>query len=299
MAMLFSASIRKDQRLKPTIAQAACSILLLTAAALTAEKAEAQSTQYWNTSEGELQLQSQGNNNYRGSFKGNTLLGVKSTRGNFTGHWINSKRDTLRCSYPVNGSYHWGVVNLKFNSNTFRGKFGVCDYPPGAEWTGTIKMTASGNSGLNLSGFFTPAYGKKFTTTFGPLTFRNTNGQYRTGSYGNGYGSMTITRSYWREAPRQESEVHGTFSNREGNQGGFTLNFESECVFSGEYWYTGQTNQKYPWHGICSSGKPRPAGGWGCKALTASCLAQSSGMLVEEYCVKNPTTLGCPFKNRR
>ena len=259
----------------------------------------AQSIEYWNTSEGELQLHSQGNTNYRGSFQGNTLLGVKNTRGDFTGHWINSKRNTLRCSYPVNGSYFWGVVKLKFSSNNFRGKFGVCDYPPSAAWSGTIKMNASGNSGLNLNGFFTPAYGKNFTTTFGPLTFNNSNGRTRTGSYGNGYGSLIITRSYWREAPRQESEVHGTFSNREGNQGGFILNFESECVFSGEYWYNGQTNQKYPWHGICSSGKPRPAGGWGCKALTASCLAQSSGMLVEEYCVKNPTTHGCPFKNRR
>lgn len=261
--------------------------------------AHAQSIEYWNTSEGELQLKSEGHNNYKGSFQGNTLLGVKSTSGNFTGHWINSKRNTLRCSYPVNGSHYWGAVNLRFSSNSFNGKFGVCDYPPGAQWTGTFKMTASGNSGLNLSGFFTPAYNKSFTTTFGPLVFNNSNGRTRTGSYGNGYGSLIITHSYWREAPRQESEVHGTFSNREGNQGGFTLNFESECVFSGEYWYNGQTNQKYPWHGICSSGKPRPAGGWGCKALTASCLAQSSGMLVEEYCVKNPNTLGCPFKNKR
>jgi len=287
------------KRSKPKIAHTACSLLLLTAATFIADKAEAQSTEYWNTSEGELQLQSQGNNNYIGSFQGNTLLGTKSNTGNFLGHWINSRRNTLRCSYPINGSFYWGAVNLKFNSDSFRGKFGVCDYSPGAEWTGTIKMTASGNSGLNLSGFFTPAYGKKFTTTFGPLTFNNSNGQTRTGNYGNGYGSITITRSYWREAPRQETEVHGTFSNQEGNQGGFTLNFESECVFSGEYWYNGQTNKKYPWHGICSSGKPRPAGGWGCRALTASCLAQSSGMLVEEYCVKTPDTLGCPFKNRR
>ena len=262
-------------------------------------KVKAQSIEYWNTSEGELQIQSKGKNNYAGNFKGNMLLGARSTTGNFTGHWINSKRNTPRCNYPINGSYYWGPVVLKFTSESFRGKFGVCDYAPGAQWTGTIKMTASGNSGLNLSGFFTPAYSKKFTTTFGSLTFRNSNGQYRTGSYGNGYGSLTITRSYWREAPRQESEVHGTFSNREGNQGGFTLNFESECVFSGEYWYNGQTNQKYPWHGICSSGKPRPAGGGGCKALTASCLAESSGMLFEEYCVKNPETLRCPFKRRR
>ena len=85
--------------------------------------------------------------------------------------------------------------------------------------------------------------------------------------------------------------MHGIFSNREGKQGGFTLNFESECVFSGEYWYTGQTNQKYLWHGIGSSGKQRPAGGWGCKALTANCLAESAGKLVEEYCVKKPNTI--------
>ena len=104
-------------------------------------------------------------------------------------------------------------------------------------------MTASGNSGLNLSGFFTPAYNKQFTTTFGTLTFNNSNGQTHTGNCGNGYGSLTITRSYWRETPRQETEVHGIFSNQEGNQGGFTLNFESECVFSGEYWYNEQTNQ--------------------------------------------------------
>lgn len=299
MTIIYSNKSRTDSRMIPAIVRGVFSILLLAAATLTSEKAAAQSTQYWNTSEGELQLQSQGNSNYRGSFRGNILLGIKSNNGNFLGHWINSRRNTLRCRYPVNGSFYWGAVSLKFNANSFRGKFGICDYSPGAEWTGTIKMTASGNSGLNLSGFFTPAYNKQFTTTFGTLTFNNSNGQTRTGNYGNGYGSLTITRSYWREAPRQETELHGTFSNREGNQGGFTLNFESECVFSGEYWYNGQTNQKYPWHGICSSGKPRPAGGWGCKALTASCLAQSSGMLVEEYCVKNPTTLGCPFKNRR
>ena len=281
------------------IATVAALALHCTTGSFSPNKARAQSTEYWNTSEGERQLQSQGNNNYRGTFKGNTLLGIKSTRGKFTGHWINSKRNTLRCSYPVNGYYHWGVVNLQFNSNNFRGKFGVCDYPPGAEWTGIIKMTASGDSGLNLSGFFTPAYGKKFTTTFGPLTFNNSNGQTRTGSYGNGYGSLTITRSYWREAPRQESEVHGTFSNREGNQGGFTLNFESECVFSGKYWYNGQTNKKYPWHGICSSGKQRPKGGWSCKAATASCYAQGAGKLIEEYCVEKPKAIGCPFKSSR
>ena len=206
MAIHCSTPKKLDKRLKTTISRAVCSILLLTAATLTTEKAEAQSTQYWNTSEGELQLQPQGNNNYRGSFQGNTLLGIKSNTGNFLGHWINSKRNTLRCNYPVNGSFYWGAVNLKFNSNSFRGKFGVCDYSPGAEWTGTIKMTASGDSGLNLSGFFTPAYNKKFTTTFGPLRFNNSNGRTRTGSYGNGYGSMTITRSYWREAPRQETE---------------------------------------------------------------------------------------------
>lgn len=118
--------------------------------------ANAQSIEYWNTSQGELQLQSLGNNNYRGNFQGNTLLGSKSNTGNFLGHWINSRRNTLRCSYPVNGSFYWGAVNLKLNSNSFHGKFGICDYSPGAEWKGTIKMTASGNSGLNLSGFSHP-----------------------------------------------------------------------------------------------------------------------------------------------
>ena len=281
------------------IATAAALTLHCATGSFSPKKAKAQSPQYWNTSQGELQLQPQGNNNYRGSFQGNTLLGTKSNAGNFLGHWINSKRNTLRCSYPINGSFYWGAVSLKFNSNSFRGKFGVCDYSPKGEWTGTIKMTASGNRGVNLTGFFTPAYNKKFTTTFGTLTFNNSNGRTRTGSYGNGYGSMTITHSYWREAPRQETEVHGTFSNREGNQGGLTLNFESECVFSGEYWYNDQTSQKYPWHGICSSGKKRPQGGWSCKAATASCYAQSAGKLVEEYCVEKPNTLGCPFKSRR
>lgn len=262
-------------------------------------KVKAQSIEYWNTSEGELQLQSKGRNNYRGNFKGNMLLGARSRTGNFTGHWINSKRNTPRCDYPINGSYYWGPVILKFTSESFRGKFGVCDYPPGAQWTGTIKMTGSGNSGNNMTGFFIPAYNKKFTTTFGPLIFNRRNGQYQTGRYGNGYGTIAITNTYWRASPREESEVNGTFRNREGKQGGFRLNFESECVFSGEYWYTGLTNQKYPWHGICSSGKQRPKGGWGCKAATASCYAESAGMLVEEYCVKKPNTLGCPFKRKR
>jgi len=263
---------------------------------ITPYKAKAQSIEYWNTSEGELQLQSKGRNNYGGNFKGNMLLGARSTTGNFTGHWINNKRNTPRCNYPINGSYYWGPVVLKFTSESFRGKFGVCDYAPGARWTGTIKMTGSGNSGVNMTGFFIPAYKKKFTTTFGPLIFKSSNGQYQTGSYGNGYGTIAITNTYWRESPRQESEVNGTFSNREDKQGGFRLNFESECVFSGEYWYNGQTNQKYPWHGICSSGKQRPQGGWGCKAATAGCYAESAGMLVEEYCVKKPNTIGCPFK---
>ena len=75
------------------------------------QKATAQSTEYWSTSEGELQLQSQGNNNYRGSFQDNTLHGTKSNTGNFLGHWINNRRNTLRCSYPINGSFYWGAVN--------------------------------------------------------------------------------------------------------------------------------------------------------------------------------------------
>ena len=262
-------------------------------------KVKAQSIEYWNTSEGELQLQSKGRSNYTGNFNGNILLGARSTTGNCTGHWINNNRNTPRCDYPVNGSYYWGPAILKFTSDSFRGKFGVCDYPPGVQWTGTIKMTGSGNSGINLSGFFKPAYKKKFTTTFGPLIFKSSNGQYRTGGYGNGYGTIAITRTYWRERPREEAEVHGTFSNQEGKQGGFTFNFESECVFSGEYWYDNQTNKKYPWHGICSSGKQRPKGGWGCKAATAGCYAESAGMLVEEYCVKKPNTIGCPFKRSR
>jgi hypothetical protein len=261
--------------------------------------AKAQSIEYWNTSEGELQLSSKGRNNYTGTFNGNLLLGARSTTGNFNGHWINNKRNTPRCDYPINGSYYWGPVNLKFTPETFNGKFGVCDYPPGVQWTGRIKMTGSGTSGVNMTGFFVPAYNKEFTTTFGPLIFKRRNGQYQSGSYGNGYGTISITNTYWRESPRQESEVNGTFRNREGNQGKFSLNFESECVFSGEYWYNGQSNQKYPWHGICSSGKKRPKGGWGCKAATAACYAESAGMLVEEYCVKNPNTLGCPFKRRQ
>ena len=261
--------------------------------------AKAQSIEYWNTSEGELQLQSKGRNNYSGNFNGNLLLGARSMTGNFNGHWINNKRNTPRCNYPINGSYYWGPVILKFTAESFNGKFGVCDYPPGAQWTGRIKMTGSGNSGVNMTGFFVPAYNKEFTTTFGPLIFKRRNGQYQSGSYGNGYGTISITNTYWRESPRQESEVNGTFRNREGNQGKFSLNFESECVFSGEYWYNGQSNQKYPWHGICSSGKQRPKGGWGCKAATAACYAESAGMLVEEYCVKNPNTLGCPFKRRQ
>jgi len=54
---------------------------------------------------------------------------------------------------------------------------------------------------------------------------------------------------------------------------------------------------KQPWYGICSSGQSRPSQkGWGCKALTAACKAESAGLLVEEYCVRYPSVYGCPFK---
>lgn len=46
-----------------------------------ANKAKAQSIEYWNTSEGELQLQSKGRNNYAGNFKGNMLLGQGAPQG--------------------------------------------------------------------------------------------------------------------------------------------------------------------------------------------------------------------------
>ena len=159
-------------------------------------------------------------------------------------------------------------------------------------------MTASGDCGLTY-GFFHTRIQQEIHNYIWPTEIQqqqrtNSNWQLRKWVWLHDHHALILERS---TTPRNRR--NGTFNNREGNQGEFTLNFESECVFSGEYWYNGQTNQKYPWHGICSSGKPRPAGGWGCRALTASCLAQSSGMLVEEYCVKNPNTLGCPFKNRR
>lgn len=77
---------------------------------------KAQSIEYWDTSEGEIQLQSKGQNNYRGGFEGNMLVGARSTTGNFTGRWMNSKNNTLRCNYQLNGSYYWRRVVLKFTS---------------------------------------------------------------------------------------------------------------------------------------------------------------------------------------
>ena len=263
-------------------------------------KTHAQTTEYWNSSEGELQIKSEGGNSYFGVFNGNQLLGTRSKQGDFLGHWINKKQDTPRCKYKIKDSYYWGIVNLKFNSNKFSGKFGVCDFPPGAPWNGTLKMTGSGNSGLDLSGFFQPAYTRTFITSFGPMTFQKTSGTYDRGKYGNGYGSIKITNTFWRPSTRREQEVHGRFSNNEGRQGQFILNFESECVFRGEYWYDqDRTKKRHPWLGICYSGRSRPSGGWSCKADTASCNAQAAGLLVEEYCIKNPKKLGCPFKFTR
>ena len=258
---------------------------------------QSQTVEYWNTSEGELQLTDKGAHNYSGTFKGNKLYGTRSNRGNFIGHWINNKRDTPRCLYPIDGSYYWGPVQLNFTTNRFSGKFGACDYPPGASWTGQLKMTGFGNSGSNMTGFFNPAYNQAFTTTHGTLTFKTRDGQHRTGTYRN--GTIAITRSYWRPSARAEKEVHGTFRNKQGKQGGFVFNFESACIFRGEYWYSDNSSRKYPWYGICSSGKARPRKGWGCKAATASCSAQSAGLLLEEYCVANPQVYGCPFKQSR
>ena len=257
---------------------------------------QSQTVEYWNTSEGELQLTHKGAHNYSGTFKGNKLYGTRSSRGNFIGHWINSKQDTPRCLYPIDGSYHWGPVQLNFTTNTFSGKFGACDYPPGAGWSGSIKMTSWGTQANDLSGFFNPDYNKKFVTNLGILKFKQTNTQHAIGDYGNGYGTLQIKRSYWRQSPRQEKEIQGTFSNREGREGEFNFNFESPCVFRGEWWFKGQSSNKQRWHGICSSGKPRPKKGWSCKALTASCSAQAAGLLLEEYCVAKPKSYGCPFK---
>ena len=115
---------------------------------------QGQTVEYWNTSAGELQLTDKGAHNYSGTFNGNKLYGTRSNRGNFIGHWINNKRDTPRCPYPIDGSYYWGPVQLNFTTNRFSGKFGACDYPPGASWTGQLKMTGFGNSGSNMTGFF-------------------------------------------------------------------------------------------------------------------------------------------------
>lgn len=268
------------------------------ASGLIGSEVKGQQTEYWNSSEGELQLVKQGSRVYRGTFNGNELLGTRSGRGDFLGHWINSRQNTPRCSYPIKNSFYWGTVRLSFSSDRFRGTFGVCDFPPGANWNGSLKMVGSGGSGLDLTGFFQPAYVKRFVTEYGVLTFQKTRGQYDKGQYGNGYGTITLGATYWRPDPRKEQEVHGRFVNREGGRGQFILNFESECVFSGEYWYDGQAS-KYPWHGICHSGRSRPSGRVSCKAINATCNAQAAGLLVEEYCVKNPTMYGCPFKRRR
>ena len=85
----------------------------------------------------------------------------------------------------------------------------------------------------------------------------------------------------------------------EKEEGRFNFNFESPCVFLGEWCFKGQSSNKQRWHGICSSGKPRPKKGWSCKALTASCSAQAAGLLLEEYWVAKPKSYGCPFKENQ
>lgn len=273
-------------------------IYALSLSAIAISPSKSQSTEYWTTNQGELQLKRKGRNNYAGTFNGNQIFGSRSSSGKFIGHWINNQANTPRCNYPISGSYHWGHVLLNFSSNSFSGLYGVCDYAPGARWNGQVKMVGSGNSGIDLTGFFRPAYNKKFTTTFGPLIFKRSNGSYNSGRYGGDYGTIAITESRWKPSPTKETQIKGTFRNKEGKRGRFVFNFESECVFRGKYWYRGDAQNKYDWHGICASGKARPKKGWGCKAATASCYAESAGLLVEEFCVKNPTVYGCPFKNR-
>lgn len=161
--------------------------------------------------------------------------------------------------------------------------------------TGPIENKAA--YAIDTTGFFPPEYNKTFTTTYGPLRFKNMNGPNASGDYGGGQGTINVRSETWKPLPIKEYEIKGTYRNARGERGEFVFYFESACVFRGEYWPEGQPTNKQPWHGICSSGQSRPTQtGWGCKALTAACKAQSAGLLIEEYCVKYPSVYGCPFK---
>lgn len=215
-----------------------------------------QTVEYWNTNLGELQLTNNGRGSYSGRFEtrfgSKKIYGTRVFRtGKFLGHWTSEAQESPRCDYQVANSYHWGSIDMMFTDNTVTGKFGSCNNETQLAITGSPKMSSSGSSGVDLTGFFIPALEREFNTTHGRLKFKAIHGNYQTGEYGNGYGSIKLTQDFWRPSPRKIYEVNGTFTNKDGGRGEFIFNFTNPCSFTGQWWFAGQSNSKREWNGNC------------------------------------------------
>ena len=72
------------------------------------------------------------------TFEKGKIEGVR--RGNvIDGFWSQATSDRS-CSYPRNGSYHYGRMTFTFNArlDAFEGRWGYCDETPYATWDGTL-----------------------------------------------------------------------------------------------------------------------------------------------------------------
>lgn len=208
--------------------------------------------EYWNTNLGELQLIRNEHDHYSGSLGTKRIYGTRRSRnGELQGHWTGGAQDSPRCKYEVANSYYWGKITMTFTDQNVSGKYGSCDNPLSISIAGSLKMTSAGGSNIDLTGFFNPAFDKAFNTTHGILRFQSTNGNYNSGEYGNGYGILKLTQAFWRPRPRQEHEIHGTFTNTDGGTGQFVFNFKTPCSFTGQWWFHNQSHSKRQWDGIC------------------------------------------------
>ena len=142
---------------------------------------------------------------------------------------------------------------------------------------------------------FNPDLKRGYVSTHGDIQFNHRPGFKPVAVYSNGWIHFD-NKTWW--SPTGDWEMRGTFVNKQGKKGKVVFYFESECRFTGEFSYQGSDNTKYPWYGMCKSGKPRPKGGWGCRAVTPSCRAETAGLLVEEWCVKHHKNSGCFIRTR-
>lgn len=109
----------------------------------------------WKTSEGDLTLQTSGNQ-VRGSYTNDNGELIGKMSGNvLEGFWIESNANE-RCMTPLNGRYFWGRIRWVFDANKFAGAWSYCDKPvqSGANsWSGERSGSGpvyAGNASLRL-----------------------------------------------------------------------------------------------------------------------------------------------------